>query len=745
MDYWCALWFWPVEDYKVLPSREEWLEEMSLILQGESADLKGMRDWMRQEALAEADVLSEPRELGASHATVDLKTLPTVMVERHRIITKVAEEMKFLHWELEFADFFRDAGGFDLVLGNPPWVKMDWSIKEPLAEFEPQIVLRKWSADQIVRRRGNILEEKRRHQDVTSACKVSLGQSAFVRHPLNQPLLAGTQPNTYKAFLARAFELVTPDGMIGFVHPVGHLRGAHDNCFRQACYERLRALYQFSNARTRYMFADVSSTRTYAMGLYAGTSGTIGFRLIANLYDPVTVEECLSHDGAGPVPGLKDEKGDRELKGHRSRVVEVDGTYLRLLGSVLDPGLSPLEARLPLLHARALADSLLKMTRIPRRLGDLEGRYLQDSMWHETAGRDPADPVFQRKTAFYDDPRQMILSGPVFSLANPLAKCPRSQCRSSNDYDVIDLTAIPDDYRPRVNYTPVLAWNEYRHRVRTVPWDSEARHLDCYRVILKEYVDPGTERTLQCALIPEALAHVHVCESLSFEDPQNLMTVCALWNALPYDFLTKSFQITHIRTTFTSCLSLVNLPETALHRTLQLNCLTTAYASLWEDLAPRYEALGWTRSHPCLEIEGPATISQTWTRQSALRSDFARRQALLEIDVMVAQALELTLEELIQIYRFMFPTTQGYEENTWYDQNGRMVWSRRAGKGMSMSRKEWEKHKDMRKGVLCETIQDDTLPDGPYERVIEYVAPFIRPDLIEDYRMAWEYFEKHHE
>ena len=744
MDYWCSLWFWSVENYESLPSREEWLEEMSLILQGESADLEGMRDWMRQEALEKADALEEPRELEASQATVDLQTLPAVMAERYGVITSTVKKMKFLHWELEFADFFRDAGGFDLVLGNPPWVRLGWSIKEPLAEFEPQIVLRRWSADQITRGQSAILETKDKHQGVTAACRVSLGQSAFVRHPLNQPLLVGTQPNTYKAFLARAFGLVAPDGMVGFVHPVDHLSEVHGNCFRQACYERLQALFQFANARKRYMFADVHASKTYAISLFRGTPGSVRFHLISNLYDPATMEACLNHDGAGPVPGIKDASGNWELRGHRSRVIQVDETYLRQLGSVLDPSLSPLEARLPLLHARELADSLMKMTRIPQRLENLEGKYMQDPMWHETADRHPADPVFRRETGFHGDPKKMILSGPLFSLANPLAKCPRRNCGSSTDYDVIDLTAIPDDYLPRVNYTPVLAWEEYQSRVRTVPWDTTVKHLECSRVILREYVDSSNERTLQCALIPEALAHVHVCESLSFADFRNLVTVCSLWNTLPYDFLTKAFQIAHTHIAFTSRLPLVDLPDTALHRTLQLNCLTTAYARLWEDLSPQYKPLNWASSHPSLEQEGPFFASDTWTRQSALRSDFARRQALLENDVMVAQALELTLEELIQIYRLVFPILQKYEENTWYDQRGRMVWSPRTGKGLNTPRKEWEKHRNMREGVLTETIQDDTLPDGPHERVIEYAAPFTRPNLIEDYQVAWEYFEKHH-
>ena len=40
------------------------------------------------------------------------------------------------------------------------------------------------------------------------------------------------------------------------------------------------------------------------------------------------------------------------------------------------------------------------------------------------------------------------------------------------------------------------------------------------------------------------------------------------------------------------------------------------------------------------------------------------------------------------------------------------------------------------------TISDDTMPSGPVERIIEYVAPFDRCDREKDYETAWKFFEK---
>ena len=63
---------------------------------------------------------------------------------------------RFLHWEFEFADLFEDRGGFDLILGNPPWIKIEWNEGGVMGDVEPLYVLRKFSAPRMRElRRGN--------------------------------------------------------------------------------------------------------------------------------------------------------------------------------------------------------------------------------------------------------------------------------------------------------------------------------------------------------------------------------------------------------------------------------------------------------------------------------------------------------------------------------------------------------------------------------------------------------------
>ena len=214
-------------------------------------------------------------------------------------------------------------------------------------------------------------------------------------------------------------------------------------------------------------------------------------------------------------------------------------------------------------------------------------------------------------------------------------------------------------------------------------------------------------------------------------------------------------------------------------RSLRLSCLTIYYVDLWSDIC-RAELPGtansdrfsdgirafqndtWTKQDPRLPDDF-ATLTPDWRRAAALRTDYARRQALVEIDVLAAMALGLTLDELLTIYRVQFPVMRQYEADTWYDTNGRIVFTASKGlPGVGLPRKAvkgdtayslrtpdaaptdiplgWQDIRHLTAGVITRRITDDTLPGGPFERTIKYHAPFDRCNREEDYRTAWAAF-----
>jgi hypothetical protein len=291
---------------------------------------------------------------------------------------------------------------------------------------------------------------------------------------------------------------------------------------------------------------------------------------------------------------------------------------------------------------------------------------------------------------------------------------------------------------------------EYRNNLANSRFVKENKHSDHFRVAVRAMVALNGERSLISCIFPPKVGHISGIGSIACRDDLQVLHIATTYHSVPFDFLIKSTGQANFRQSTLESMPRIQVCETALSRTLRLNCLTSAYSGLWNKYAATLDVLPWSSNDLRLKLEGPVEGPAIWDRTAGLRTEFARRMALVEIDVLVAQALGLTLDQLIEIYRIYFPVLQENEAGTWYDQYGRIVWSCSKGlpgagwldeKDKSPGRAAWEKILAANPSELTCTTIDDTQPGGPREVTRRFDGPFTRCDRIEDYKRAWAHFE----
>ncbi len=303
---------------------------------------------------------------------------------RVQTVEDLATAARFLHWELNFADVFARRGGFDLVLGNPPWIKVEWKEAGILGEKNPLFAIRKFSASDLGKLRDEAFSTYPGLQDAwTAELEQAEATQNFLNGTQNYPLLKGMKANLYKCFLPLGWRLSGNHGVAAYLHPEGPYDDPKGGALREALYPRLRAHFQFINELQ--LFAEVDHHTKYSINLYGPPQDQPAFDQLANLFAPATVDACYAHDGTGTVGGYKTEDGKWNIAGHRDRIVRVTDAALAVFAQLYDEqGTPPRRARLPALHAGALQGVLDKLAAYPRRLADLGDDYFSTEMLDES-------------------------------------------------------------------------------------------------------------------------------------------------------------------------------------------------------------------------------------------------------------------------------------------------------------------------------------------------------------------------
>ncbi|MBI3916126.1 MAG: restriction endonuclease [Betaproteobacteria bacterium] len=201
----------------------------------------------------------------------------------HRVVQSaltLANEVRFLHWELAFPTVWSRAngsrsGGFDAVIGNPPWDRMKLQEVEWFAERKPEIAKAVRAADR--KRMITQLEETDDPlwQEYAAARDMAETATRIARESGDYPLLSGGDVNLYSLFVERASSLIQPAGMVGLLTPsgIGSDKGASEFFGGIAGGGRLAALFDFENKKV--FFPDIHASFKFSALVFCGEDRSI--------------------------------------------------------------------------------------------------------------------------------------------------------------------------------------------------------------------------------------------------------------------------------------------------------------------------------------------------------------------------------------------------------------------------------------------------------------------------------------
>jgi hypothetical protein len=688
----------------------------------------------------------------------------------------IARQQGFFHWELQFAQVFAH-GGFDIQVGNPPWVRPIWDEGAVLAEFDPWFELAdKPPVEAWQLRKKKLLGAEDAQHFFLREVSEQAATAAFFASPATYPLLVGTQPDFYRAFMIRTWANIGRSGISGLLHPDTHFVGDREKSLRAVAYSRLRVHGDFVNSGNRFFPPPVNRSSHFGLHIY-GQPKSIRFAHLSWLLDAAELTKSLALDEAGELPegwkpgtelpGVK-YNGDWDQRPHPARVIWVDSEMLatwRLISGHEDLPVEQTKLLYPVTTDEQGAIIALGM--IDRRLGEFQPRI--SSGYHESGAK--KDGLIRWELGDPEDWSEVILKGPQIGVATPFFKQPPNTGTKGRPQD---LSALDDNALPRSEYARAAdletyraaqdLWVDYRQLATLLDSPEEVagaraelanaqgvapaeiteelieaylsrktrrRYTDFYRLLWREMIPHDTDRSLFAALFPPGLTHIHAVRSMALSAGRDTALVAGFWTALPVDYLLRITGREHLDVANARVMPAPQpdhrLAAPLLLRALRLNCLTGAYTDLWAELYEEtWQQEEWAVNWPHLKPLGD--VGPAWARPTPLRTEYERRAALVEIDALVAVWLGITAEQLSAIYRARYPILGDYERVTWFDANGRKI----AGNWNTFGTEQTKEYYEQLTAHLADEVNVPP-PDG-------YEPPFYKADREGEMREAHAVF-----
>ena len=187
-------------------------------------------------------------------------------------VRALAARERFFHWWTEFPTVFQagGGGGFDAVIGNPPWDRIKLQEVEWFAEREPAIAMQARASD----RKKMIAELQKKATPLAlqyaEASERAETAARVLARAGDYPLLGGGDVNLYSLFVERAQALADPAGLVALLTPSGIAadKGAAEFFRSISTTGRLGALFDFENRK--FFFPDVHASFKFSTLVFGG-------------------------------------------------------------------------------------------------------------------------------------------------------------------------------------------------------------------------------------------------------------------------------------------------------------------------------------------------------------------------------------------------------------------------------------------------------------------------------------------
>ncbi|MGW2473112.1 Eco57I restriction-modification methylase domain-containing protein [Streptomyces sp. NPDC001665] len=206
-----------------------------------------------------------------------LRDLPGAPRSTHEEIARLRDRYRFFHWHLEFPEALGPdgSGGFDCVLGNPPWERIKLQEQEFFAQHDAEIAAATTAAarKRLIAALKEAPDRAALHTAFEAAKRTAEGTSHFLRVGGRYPLTGRGDINTYAVFAEAGRALTGPRGRMGMIVPTGIATDATTRFYFKDLVDggALAALYDFENAAP--VFPDVH--RSFKFSILSLTGRTL--------------------------------------------------------------------------------------------------------------------------------------------------------------------------------------------------------------------------------------------------------------------------------------------------------------------------------------------------------------------------------------------------------------------------------------------------------------------------------------